>query len=48
MSRDALWPELAARIDGEVQADPVTRMLYAVDASTYQELLKSSKFNNYV
>lgn len=34
----ALWSELAAQIDGEVHADPVTRMLYAVDASPYQEL----------
>jgi FAD/FMN-containing dehydrogenase len=34
----ALWSELAVQIDGEVHADPVTRMLYAVDASLYQEL----------
>ncbi|MGH8521373.1 MAG: FAD-binding oxidoreductase, partial [Gammaproteobacteria bacterium] len=33
-----LLPELAARIDGEVHADSVTRMLYAADASPYQEL----------
>ena len=33
-----LLSALAARIDGEVHADSVTRMLYAVDASPYQEL----------
>ncbi|MGH8478228.1 MAG: FAD-binding and (Fe-S)-binding domain-containing protein, partial [Gammaproteobacteria bacterium] len=34
----ALWSELAARIEGEVLADPLTRMLYATDASPYEKL----------
>lgn len=32
-----LLSELERAIDGEVQADPITRMLYATDASIYQQ-----------
>ena len=32
------WSDLASRIDGEVLADPLTRMLYATDASPYEKL----------
>lgn len=34
----AAWSDVASRIDGEVLADPVTRMLYATDASPYEQL----------
>ena len=32
------WSDLASRIDGEVLGDPLTRMLYATDASPYEKL----------
>jgi FAD/FMN-containing dehydrogenase/Fe-S oxidoreductase len=34
----ALWSDLASRIEGEVLTDPLTRMLYATDASPYEKL----------
>jgi FAD/FMN-containing dehydrogenase len=34
----AAWSDLASRIEGEVLADPITRMLYATDASPYEKL----------
>ncbi|MGH8576553.1 MAG: FAD-binding and (Fe-S)-binding domain-containing protein [Gammaproteobacteria bacterium] len=34
----AAWSDLASRIEGEVLADPLTRMLYATDASPYEKL----------
>jgi hypothetical protein len=34
----AAWSDLASRIEGEVLADLLTRMLYATDASPYEKL----------
>jgi len=34
----AAWSDLASQIDGEILADPLTRMLYATDASPYEKL----------